>query len=565
MRKNADGSYNYGWNWIDQGININASYDMAHGRSDRFQDLFDTIGDALDYVYVDVWGNGQSGDNSAWMTHQLAKEINDLGYSASFEWDYAGEYDSIFQHWAADLTYGGYSLKGINSDIARFIRNHQKDSWIGHYPSYGGAAVNPLLGGYSMKDFEGCQGRSDYIGYMKNLFEVNVPSKFVQHFQVMKWIDGDPGSKTDNGETYQWTPEMEIHLTDEANRDLRIYRKSNDVDDPGYLERVMTLDGRVILDGSAYLIPWSWDANGNDLTADGEKLYYYNTEAGETSWELPSEYHDRDLYLYQLTDTGKSNETMIRTVDGVVSLDLEAEMPYVIYLSPQENETISYGEFAHIVDPGFNAVNLDAWDVDGDTASADVVYSQGYNPMLGLGDNEDTVTVSQTLTDLQPNTNYAVYVGVDNRAEALAALSVTVDGKSIVNVADKSFAENYVKADAHNTLEQNATVDDVSYFQNLYVFFNSGENPDDIVLTLSRQAGEGLTYFDDVRIVENNSALYDGEHETNTDATVFTQDFEDMAQDLFPFVISEVECVEDNRTHLAEKNEPYTQRGLTAK
>lgn len=565
LRKNADGSYNYGWNWLDQGININAAYDMGHGRFERFEDLYDTIGDALDYVYVDVWGNGQSGDNNAWMTHQLSKEINELGYNVAFEWGYAGEYDSIFQHWAADLTYGGYSLKGINSDIARFIRNHQKDSWIGHYPSYGGAAVNPLLGGYSMKDFEGWQGRSDYIGYIKNLFEVNVPSKFVQHFQVMKWINGEPVTMTDNGETYQWTPEMEIHLTDASNRELKIFRKSNDVEDPGYMERVMTLDGRVILDGPAYLIPWSWDANGNDLGEEGEKLYYYTTEAGETSWELPEEYYGKDLYLYQLTDTGKQNETIIRPVDGVITLDLEVEMPYVIYLSPQENEDVVYGEYTHIVDPGFNSVNLDAWDLDGDVDSADVVYSQGYNPMLALGDNDETVTVSQKLTGLKANTNYAAYVGVDNRSEALGALSITVDGQSIIKVADKSFAKNYVKADAHNTLTQNATVDDVSYFQNLYVFFNSGDNPEDIILTLSRQAGEGLTYFDDVRIVENNSELYDGQHVTDPDAKVFFQDFENMAQGIFPFVISEVEGVEDNRTHLSELNEPFTQRGFNGK
>ena len=26
------------------------------------------------------------------------------------------EYDSTFQHWAADLTYGGYTSKGENSE-----------------------------------------------------------------------------------------------------------------------------------------------------------------------------------------------------------------------------------------------------------------------------------------------------------------------------------------------------------------------------------------------------------------------------------------------------------------
>ncbi|MGX7363431.1 endo-alpha-N-acetylgalactosaminidase family protein [Aerococcus suis] len=565
LRKNADGSYNYGWNWLDQGINIDAAYDLGHGRRERFEDLYEEIGEAIDYIYVDVWGNGQSGDNNAWMTHQLAKEINELGYNVAFEWGYAGEYDSIFQHWAADLTYGGYSLKGINSNIVRFIRNHQKDSWVGNYPQYGGAAVNPLLGGYSMKDFEGWQGRSDYIGYIKNLFEVNIPTKFVQHFKVMKWIDGEPVLMSDNGETYQWTPEMEIHLQDDNGRELKIYRKSNDVNDPGYMQRVMTLDGRVILDGSAYLMPWNWDANGNALSDNEEKLYYYNTKAGETTWELPAEYQGKDLYLYKLTDTGKQDETVIRATDGKITLDLDAETPYVIYLAPQENETVSYGEFSHIVNPGFNAVNLDAWDVTGQAEKADVVYSQGYNPMLAIGDNDEATHVSQKLTGLKPNTNYAVYVGVDNRSDAKASLSVTVDGETLTQSTDKSFAKNYIQADAHNTLKQNATVDDVSYFQNMYVFFNSGDNPDDIVLTLSREAGKDLSYFDDVRIVENDAKLFDGSHNTDKDATVFFQDFEDVAQGIYPFVVSEIEGVQDNRTHLAELNDPYTQRGFNGK
>lgn len=74
----------------------------------------------------------------------------------------------------------------------RFLRNHQKDSWIGDYPNYEGAANAPLLGGYSMKDFEGWQGRNDYDAYITNLYTHDLTTKFLQHYKVMKWIDGDP-------------------------------------------------------------------------------------------------------------------------------------------------------------------------------------------------------------------------------------------------------------------------------------------------------------------------------------------------------------------------------------
>ena len=97
----------------------------------RWEDLKKKLGDGLDFIYVDVWGNGQSGDNGAWATHVLAKEINKQGWRFAIEWGHGGEYDSTFHHWAADLTYGGYTNKGINSAITRFIRNHQKMLGLG--------------------------------------------------------------------------------------------------------------------------------------------------------------------------------------------------------------------------------------------------------------------------------------------------------------------------------------------------------------------------------------------------------------------------------------------------
>ncbi len=212
LKKKQDGSYSYGWNWIDQGINIDALYDLNNGRKDRFKDLYEKLGGAdnkLDYIYVDVWGNGQSGDNGSWASRQLADEIHSFGWAVAGEWGYAFSNDAIFQHWAADLTYGGgYKLKGVNSKIIRFVKNSQRDSWVGDYPSYGGAAVNPLLGGYDMKDFEGWQGRSDYGAYIENLFADNLPSKFVQHYECTQWVDGQ--SVTLQGES--WIPEMEIEL-----------------------------------------------------------------------------------------------------------------------------------------------------------------------------------------------------------------------------------------------------------------------------------------------------------------------------------------------------------------
>lgn len=50
LRKNPDGSYSYGWNWLDQGINIDAAYDLAHGRLARWEELKNKLGEGLDFI-----------------------------------------------------------------------------------------------------------------------------------------------------------------------------------------------------------------------------------------------------------------------------------------------------------------------------------------------------------------------------------------------------------------------------------------------------------------------------------------------------------------------------------
>ncbi len=564
LLKATTGAFSYGWNWLDQGINIDALYDLGHGRYQRFKDLKDSLGEGLDFIYVDVWGNGQSGDNTAWPTRQLAKEINDLGWRLALEWGYAGEYDSTFQHWAADLTYGGKDLKGINSAITRFIRNHQKDSWVAHYESYGGAAINPLLGGYNMKDFEGWQGRSDYKGYITNLFQNNIPSKFIQHYTVSKWTDGTPVRMSDSAGSYLWTPEMEVQLVNEANDKVIITRKSNDPDNVGYRQRNITLNGKTILDNNAYLIPWNWDMNGNKLSADQEKLYYFNTEEGSTSWELPASWNVADVKVYELTTLGKENLTVVPVQSGRINLNLKALTPYVVYKGEQQEKTVKWSEGMHIYDAGFNSRSLAHWTINGDASQASVVQSVGYNDMLRIGDNEATVSLTQKLTDLKPNTTYAAYVGVDNRSLGKAIIKVNTGEKEVTNYTRESLAYNYVQANSHNSRAANATIlGGQSKFQNMYVFFTTGANVDNVTLTLAREAGADYTYFDDIRIFENNSTMYTNGHDTNNG--IFFQDFEEVPQGIFPFVIGGVEGVQDNRTHLSELHEPYTQRGWNNK
>ena len=581
VRRDYYGNLSYGWNWLDQAVGLDSIYDLATGdRENRFDTLESLVGKNLDFVYVDIWGNntGSSNDDS-WQTRKLSKEINDNGWRMANEWGVANEYDATFQHWAADLTYGGYNQKGENSEVMRFLRNHQKDSWVADYPKYGGAAMMPLLGGYNMKDFEGWQGRNDYDTYITNLFTHDVTTKFIQHYEIIKWVDGDPvtaGAATD------WIPEMEITLKDDDGNKLVLTRGSNDPNDAGYRERTITLNGKVVAQGApsagdrsdsdiqngrnrgteSYLLPWVWDSEtGKKVDSNDEKLYHWNTQGGTTTWEVPDSWANlKNVKVYRLTDQGKTDETTVNVVDGKVTLTAEAETPYVVCKGEKGNIKVTWSEGMHIVDAGFNggedslAAN---WTKTGD-GKAEIAKSQYSNPMLKLSGD---IAMTQELTDLTPGKQYAVLVGVDNRSDCKASMTVK-SGKDVLatNYTERSIAKNYVKAYTHSN--SSATVDGTSYFQNMYVFFTAPESGK-VTLTLAKSAGDGDAYFDDVRVVENNAKNITTDKDGNI--VKFEQDFENNVQGIYPFVVSGIEGVEDNRIHLSELHAPYTQAGWDVK
>ena len=572
VRRDANGNLRYGWNWIDQGIGIDSVYDLGTGsREKRFDELEEKVGQKLDFVYVDIWGNKTGGSDDSWQTRKLSKEINDNGWRMATEWGSANEYDSTFQHWATDLTYGGFMLKGENSEVMRFLRNHQKDSWVGDYPSYEGAAIAPLLGGYNMKDFEGWQGRNDYDAYIKNIYTHDLTTKFIQHYEIVDWEDGKSFTATNpDGKPYTWTPEMKITLKDGKDT-LVLERGSDDPNDPAYRDRTMTLNGKVISKGAVsrgdtgakgtetYLLPWFWDAKtGDPVKSEDEKLYHWNTQGGTSEWDLPDSWKDlKDVKVYKLTDLGKTEEKTVPVKNGKITLEAESEVPYVVYKGEKGNLDITWSEGMHIVDAGFNSGHFDAWTKQG-SGKAEIAKSQYSNPMMKLSGE---VSMTQTLTDLTPGKQYAVLVGVDNRSDAKAKMTVKSGDKVLdSNYTTRSIAKNYVKAYTHSNAS--ATVDGSSYFQHMYVHFTAPQSGE-VTLTLSRDAGEGATYFDDVRIVENEAKNIT----KNADGEVvkFEQDFENNVQGIYPFVVSGSEGVEDNRIHLSELHAPYTQAGWDVK
>lgn len=570
-RRNSNGGLNYGWTWLDQGIGINGLYDlMSGGRTQRFNELEKKVGDKLNFVYVDVWGNNQSGAEDAWETRRLTNDIVSNGWRIAHEWGYANEYDSTFQHWAADLTYGGSTMKGINSRIIRFLRNHQKDSWVADYPSYGGHANAPLLGGYNMKDFEGWQGRNDYDSYVTNLYNQNISTKFIQHFTVTNWELGRE-TTLPTGEKFQ--TDKSVTLQGDLGK-LEITRGSDEYStdlNSQYRYREMRLNGKVVLKGhvtpgntidgvdETYLLPWVWDADtGEKVQESKEKLYHWNTKGGQTTWELPDNWKNLStVKVYKITDTGRTDEKEVKVVNGEITLDAQAQIPYVVARGAESAPNIVWSVGTGMVDVGFNSGKLDQYQKTG-TGTAVIEKTEASNPVLKLDGN---VQMTQEITGLQAGQKYAFYVAVDNRSDSKATVTIK-DGSNTLatNYTMRSIAKNYVKADAHST--NSPTVDRTSYFQNMYVYFTAPQSGK-VTVTLGKEAGDGSAYFDDLRVVKNtgidNFEYKDGK------LVKYTQDFEDNVQGIYPFVMSDIQGVEDNRPHLSEKNGVFTQKGWDVK
>ncbi len=607
----AAGGMKYGWNWLDQGISINAVYDYAMGlRKTRWDKLYDIVQGYPFVVYVDVWGNNTSGTEDAFQTRALSEEIvSHSGWRIAHEWAWANPYESTFQHWTTDFTYGDYSQKGkLSGNVLRFILNQYKDSFPPDFASYGGSANAPLLGGPAMQGFEGWQGDGEYSLSIYNTYNQMIYTKFLQHYPVVEWINADApvvipyngggaGGSRSNSTTSRWTPETQIRLSDGAD-EIVVTRGTSGrvVTDFGmdtvdkfldgeteYRSRVVTLNGKVIAEGAPasagedntfpkekatlrYLIPWYWDNEGERVAPADEKLYHWNATSEATEWELPDGWENlSSVMIYELSDQGRGAGRRVSVSNGWITLSgIKPNTGYVVTKdagsapAPQ----INYGTDLYLEDPSFNLDTAKGpWTVSGSGSAVRTTNTEGISVLKMIG----AVSVSQKLTGLQAGQVYAMYAAVDNRSNAKAVMTITDSSGKVVatNYTERSIARNYISSYyLHNGHGMEAGT---SFFQNMFLYFTpqAGET---YTLTLSRTAGSGSVYFDDIRTVEyrgsESPVVYDPETGA---ATELHQDFENVPQGIWPFVVGPVENVADNRTHLSELNGKFTQAGWDVK
>ncbi|WP_240160038.1 endo-alpha-N-acetylgalactosaminidase family protein, partial [Paenibacillus aceris] len=485
-----------GWDWLDLSFDYNKEQmrnEAATGaRLSRLRELKDHVPN-LDFIYADAWlENG-------WNGRELAREFKSLGWTTATEYQYVLEDDAVWAHQNVEYDYSSASHKGFNSQIARFIRNHQKDTWI---------ARHPLLGGTELEAFEGWQGRVQYDDMIKKTFATNLPTKYMQHFPILKWTN----------DTIDFTNHVGVSNATGT--------------------RVIKKDGITVLNGASYLLPWS------PTTED--KLYHWNAGGGTTTWTLPLSWSGLNtVKLYKLTDQGKQFIQDLSVAGSQVTINALANTPYVIYKgAASATPDVNWGEGTPLKDPGFNSGGLSSWMVTGDTQVASVQRNTRGQYELKIASGE-SVSVSQQLTGLSPGTYSAyVYVQVDGTRRARIGVK-DYGGAEVSNYTDSSFALNEIGGDSKNNTKM----------QRMRVLFNVPTGQTTAILYLQGEPGTAAITFDDVHLMKVQRAA-------NPTGAYFAEDFEHVDAGWYPFVKGNAGgTTADPRTSLANLHAPYTQKG----
>ncbi|MFJ3190109.1 endo-alpha-N-acetylgalactosaminidase family protein [Streptomyces halstedii] len=419
-----------GWNWLNQSYYIDQRRDINSGDlAKRFRQLREETDDNLSFLYIDVYYT------HGWIADTTLRTVQEQGWNVGTEWADKFERGSLWSHWANDLDYGGATNKGLNSRIIRFIRNSEKDVWNN----------DPVLGQSALVDFEGWTGETDWNAFSANIWERDLPAKYLQQQRITRW----------DGDDITFTGGLRGTVEDGV--------------------RTFYDHGRTVLRGGDYLLPWD----------GGKKLYHYSEDGGTSTWEVPG---TGAYTVYELTDNGREKTGTVRPVRGKITLKAAAGQPYVLYpgAAPKAADP-KWGEATPVDDPGFNSRKLGGWSKTG-TVTRDT-DAQGRNSAKLSGTQK--AALSQKITGLKPGARYTASALIEVQPGETRHTTLTAGGASVS--VDRSTVKDQVAAsDWHGT-----------YFQRAKVNFTAPANGR-TTLRVEAAKGSGATVrADDVRIVAN--------------------------------------------------------------
>ncbi|MBO9625892.1 MAG: discoidin domain-containing protein [Microbacterium sp.] len=494
--------YKPGWNWLDQSYYINQQADLGSGRVlDRFQQLRDAV-PGLSGVYIDVYySNG-------WVAEELADELHGMGLEVATEWGDKFVDNTVWSHWPNDLSYGGVTNKGINSTMVRFIQNGQADIWND----------DALLGQQRLVDAEGWVGNRNWDGFIGNVWTQSLPTKFIQHFDLLTYRAGQSATLSD---------------------DVKISMDG--------ATRVITMDGATVLRGDSYLLPWQSLSSNADAGSpvDADKMYFFSASGGEKTFGLTDAFRGNTAFdVFRLGDQGRVKVGTVTAAGGELTLTGDKGVAYVVV--PQggaQRAAVAYHD-AGLDDPGFNSGSLDVWHPSGDVSLART--NEGTAKNQSRGDNiavfgSAASSIGQTVTGLTPGERYSfsAQVQIDPTATRDVTVSVGTGSGKVERTWNLSPTYNYMRADSKaGQYYQRGTVS--------FVAPASGE----ATVSVSAAAGEAAVRIDNARIMRDTTA-------PNVAGTVYSNDFEGNQAGWGPFVKGDASGIDDPRTSISRRHDPY--------
>ncbi|MFJ4209971.1 endo-alpha-N-acetylgalactosaminidase family protein [Paenarthrobacter sp. NPDC089675] len=364
---------------------------------------------------------------------------------------------------------------------------------------------DPKLGVSHIVEFEGWTGQNDFNAFSENIWTSNLPAKFLQHHRISKWT-ADRIDLTDGVSVTGNTPET----------------------------RNITVGGASVLTAGAYLLPWSSKDN-NTL----DKLYHYNPAGGSSTWTLTKDFAKAtSLELFKLTDNGRVKVADVPVVNGQVTVTADAKQPYVLAAAKNAlPAAAAFGAGTVFNDPGFNGPDLTVWKPSG---SVTQVRDDKGRRFAQLGASPSSI--SQEVRLDAGTRSVSAWVEIQPGKTRPTTLSVTVDGKTEKTTIDSSTAENFVAGD-----EKHGTS-----FQRVRVLVDVPRNNTKAIVALTADDGDATVRVDDFRAVETARVATTG---------VLSEDFENVDQGWGPFVKGNAGGSTDPRTHITERQEPFTQKG----
>ena len=384
------------WGWVDSSPGISTEMDVLSGQLFARLAELDQAAPNLHFIYLDVYSE------SDWVGRHVMHTFEHFGWQILTE--FGGPMRSFVSgmHWGIDTGYPSQSHNGTTSQIMRFIFNDGQDSF----------EPERLLRGAMMPRIGAWRGHN-YNESVRLFHGVNLPSRFLQQYELMYWNPNDGVARFTHGvESRRVGDRTHITKGNMLIADLP-YNITYNADGNGMTAAAPgTPAWTGFVSNARVFVPWTLDV---DLYGEGycpettvfERAYVYLDAGGNATWTVPANW-SQGVRLYELTTQGRELVTTIPIVGGQITVtDLKAQTGYVVYpqgTTPAVQAVTEFGLTGNrtmVRDGNFDTENFTHWQVSstsGDTSH--VRMSNDRQPSVpGTGTRGDSLDLNHLFVD----------------------------------------------------------------------------------------------------------------------------------------------------------------------